>query len=148
MISPEMLRRFSCFSPIRAESLKALAMLSREECVPAGRQLFATGDPADALSLIVDGEVNIQYTLGTGELRIVDTLVAGEILGWPALVEPYRITCIATTCKPTHLIWIEAKGLRELCEQDPLLGYRLMTEVITILTERLEATRAQLATSE
>ncbi len=86
MVSPEMLRRFNCFSPVGEESLKALATIAREECVPAGRQLFGEGDPADTLSLIVEGEVDIRYLLGSGESYVVDTLIAGDILGWSALV--------------------------------------------------------------
>lgn len=146
MVSPEMLRRFSCFYSISEATLKSVAMMSREDHVPPGRRLFAEGEPADSLGLIVDGEVDIQYALGNGELRTVDTLTAGEILGWPAMVEPYRITCIATTRKPTHLIQIEAKRLRQLCEEDPLLGYRLTGEVVRLLAERLDATSTQLAT--
>ena len=147
MVSPEMLRRFSCFSPISEESLTSLAMLAKEECVPAGRQLFGEGDPADSLRLILDGEVDVDYMLGTGERCTVDTVTAGEILGWPALVEPYKMSCIATTRKQTRLIRIDAKRLQTLCEQDPLLGYRLASQVIRLLAERLDATRALLATA-
>jgi CRP-like cAMP-binding protein len=147
MVSPEMLRRFSCFSPISEESLKSLAMLTKEERVQAGRRLFGEGDPADAVRLILDGEVDVQYALGSGELCTVDTLTAGEILGWPALVEPYKMTCIATTRKPTHMLRIDAKRLHALCEQDPLLGYRLTSQVVRLLAERLDGTRALLATA-
>ena len=148
MVSPEMLRRFSCFSPVHEKSLEAVAMIAREELVAAGRQLFSEGDPADTLSLIVDGEVEIRYLLGSGEPRVVDTLIAGDILGWSALVEPHKMTGIATTRKPTRLIRIPARPLRELCECDPLLGYRLSTQVIRLLADRLEGTRARLATVE
>jgi len=148
MVSPEMLRRFNCFFPVREESLKALATIAREESVAAGRHVFGEGDPADTLSLIVDGEVDIRYLLGSGESRVVDTLIAGDILGWSALVEPFKMTGIATTCKPTRLIRIPAQPLRELCERDPLLGYRLSTQVVRLLADRLEATRAQLATAD
>ena len=120
----------------------------REESVAAGRQVFGEGDPADTLSLIVDGEVDIRYLLGSGESRVVDTLIAGDILGWSALVEPHKMTGIATTRKPTRLIRIQARPLRELCERDPLLGYRLAIQVVRLLADRLEATRAQLATAD
>jgi CRP-like cAMP-binding protein len=148
MVSPEMLRRFSCFSPVHEKSLEAVAMIAREELVAAGRQLFSEGDPADTLSLIVDGEVEIRYLLGSGEPRVVDTLIAGDILGWSALVQPHKMTGIATTRKPTRLIRIQAQPLRELCERDPLLGYRLTTQVVRLLADRLDGTRAQLATAD
>jgi CRP/FNR family transcriptional regulator, cyclic AMP receptor protein len=148
MVSPEMLRRFSCFSPIGEGSLRALAMIAREECVGGGSRLFSEGDPADTLSIILDGEVDIQYMLGTGELRSVDTLSSGDILGWSALVEPHKMTGIATTRRETRMVHIEAKPLRDLCERDPLLGYRLMGQAAKLLADRLDGTRVRLATAD
>jgi CRP-like cAMP-binding protein len=145
MISPEMLRRYHCFATIDEASMKALAMIAEETSVPAGTHLFSEGDPADALSIIVEGEVDIQYTLGTGERRTVDRLVAGDILGWSAVVEPYRMTAVATTRMDTRLLKIDARRLRELCERDPLVGYRLMNQVVKLLADRLDGARVQLA---
>ena len=145
MVSPEMLRRFSCFSPIQEESLKALATIASEEMVPAGRCLFSEGEPAGCLSLLIDGEVDIQYRLANGELRTIDTLIAGDLLGWSALVPPYKMTGIATTNKASRLIRIQAQPLRDICERDPALGYRLVTQVARLLADRLDGTRVQLA---
>lgn len=147
MVSPEMLRRYPFFAPISEESLKQVAMLAEEKRVPAGKTMFYEHDPADHLYVIVKGEVNISYTLGSGEQRVVDTLVDGDLLVWSALVEPYRTTGIGTTSKDTHLIAIEAAGLRKLCAADPELGYRLMSQVVKLLAHRLVGARVQLATA-
>jgi CRP-like cAMP-binding protein len=148
MISPEVLRRFPCFAPVSEESLKAVAMMARADCLRAGSRLFSEGDPADRMSLIVDGTVDIQYQLTNGDLRTVDTLIAGDIVGWSALVEPYKMTGTATASKETNLIMVDAKPLRALCERDPLLGYRLLKQVARLLADRLDAARVQLATAE
>jgi len=147
MISPETLRRFSCFSPVPESSLKALAMIASETFVPAGTTIFNERDPADALRIITEGKVDIRYTLREGETRIVDTLATGDILGWSALVEPYRMTGTATACTDTRMIVVEARPLRDLCDQEPLLGYRLMSQAVKLLTDRLEGARIQLATA-
>ncbi len=145
MISPEVLRRYPYFSGISEESLKQIAMIAEEKCIPAQQQLFREGDPAKHVSIITRGEVNIQYLLGTGELRTVDTLVAGELLGWSGIIEPYKYTAIGTTTKETDLVQLDAVKLRQLLAQDPLLGYRLTTEVAKLLAHRLEGARVQLA---
>ncbi len=145
MISLEMLRRYPYFAGIGEESLKAVAMIAEERQVPAGTHLFGEGDPADTMNIIVKGEVSIQYTLGTGEQRTVDTLVAGDILGWSALVEPYKYTAVGTATKAVQLTTINAKKLRELCAKDPELGYRLTTQIAKLLAHRLEGARVQLA---
>jgi CRP/FNR family transcriptional regulator, cyclic AMP receptor protein len=148
MISPEILRRYPYFGGINDESLKQVAMLADEVTVPAGKQMFNEGDPAQYLYLILRGEVNIQYLLGTGELRTVDTLVDGDLLVWSAMVEPYKTTAVGTTTKETQLVRIAAPRLRALCDKDPLLGYRLTIEVAKLLSHRLESARIQLAAAD
>lgn len=145
MISPEVLRRYPYFAGISEESLKQVAMIADKKCVAAGARMFGEGDPANVLNIIVKGEVSVQYELGSGERRTVDTLVDGDLLGWSALVEPFKHTALGTAKKETHLVSIQAKKLRELCDQDPMLGYRLTTQVAKLLAHRLEGARVQLA---
>jgi CRP/FNR family cyclic AMP-dependent transcriptional regulator len=145
VISPEVLRRYPYFAGIAEESLKRLAMIAEEKTVPANSVMFREGDPAGHLSVILKGEVNIQYMLGNGELRTVDTLVEGDLLMWSALVEPYKATALGTTTKETKLVRIDAVKLRLLCQQEPTLGYCLMTQVARLLAHRLEGARVQLA---
>ena len=145
MISPEVLRRYTYFVGLSDESLKQLAMIAEEKAVSANSVMFREGDPASHLSIILKGEVNIQYILGNDELRTVDTLVDGDLLMWSALVEPYKATARGTAMKETHLACIDAAKLRLLCEKEPILGYRLMTQVARLLAHRLEGARIQLA---
>lgn len=145
MISPEILRRYPYFAGVREESLKRLAMIADEQSVPANTVMFRDGDPADYLYVVTAGEVNIQYLLGNDELRTVDTLVTGDLLCWSALVEPYKATAIGVTTKKTDLVRIGAANLRKLCDEDPMLGYRLSNQVAKLLAHRLEGARIQLA---
>jgi CRP/FNR family transcriptional regulator, cyclic AMP receptor protein len=145
MISPEILRRYPYFAGVREESLKRLAMIADEQSVPANTVMFRDGDPADYLYVVTAGEVNIQYLLGSDELRTVDTLVTGDLLCWSALVEPYKATAIGVTTKKTDLVRIGAANLRKLCDEDPMLGYRLSNQVAKLLAHRLEGARIQLA---
>jgi CRP-like cAMP-binding protein len=148
MISPEVLRRYPYFAQIGEESLKAVAKIADEKLVPAGTHMFSEGDPADTMNIVVRGEVNVQYVLGNGERRTVDTLVDGDILGWSALVEPYRYTAVGTASKDTQLVAIQAAKLRELCARDPLMGYRLTSQIAKLLAHRLERARVQLAAAD
>lgn len=145
MVSPEFLRRYPHFADLSEENLKDLAMIAEEKRFTAGEVLFQEGDPAIKFNVILSGEIEIQYTLGTGERRVVDTLVAGDILCWSALVSPYKSTAVGTASKDTHVVAIDGPKLRELCAKDPSLGYLLMTQVAKLLANRLENARVQLA---
>ena len=146
MISSEILRRFPYFADVSEERLRDVAHVSEVIKHPAGTVLFRENDKAAHLLIIVDGEVDIQYTLGNGELRTIDTLVSGEMIMWSALVEPYLSTAIGTTRRETTLVAIDAEKLRALCEEDHELGYRMFTSLTTLLANRLNGARAQLAT--
>jgi CRP/FNR family cyclic AMP-dependent transcriptional regulator len=145
MISPEVLRRYPYFAGIHEESLKQLAMIAEEKRIPAATRIFNESDPADKLSVIVKGEVHVQFLLGNGELRTVDTLVDGDILGWSAMIAPYKMTAHCTATKDTDLVRLDARKLRDLCDQDPRLGYQLTMEIARLLAHRLEGARVQLA---
>ncbi|MGO9110417.1 MAG: Crp/Fnr family transcriptional regulator [Thermoguttaceae bacterium] len=146
MISPEILRRYPYFAGIDEASLREIAMTADEkQRIAAGTRLFSEGESVKHLGLIVSGEVNIQYLLGNGEMRTVDTLVGGDLLGFSALIEPYKYTGFGTATQETDLVLIDARKLRDLCNRDPQLGYQLTLEVAKLLAHRLEGARVQLA---
>jgi CRP/FNR family transcriptional regulator, cyclic AMP receptor protein len=145
MISPEVLRRYPYFAGISEEGLKQIAMIAEEKSIPANTRIFNEGDPATHMLLIVKGEVNIEFLLGNGELRIVDTIVGGDLLGWSALIEPYKMTANGTATKTTDMVRIDAIKLRQICEKDAQIGYRLILQIAKLLAHRLEGARVQLA---
>lgn len=145
MISPEVLRRYTYFAGINEEGLKQIAMIADEKAIPANTRIFNEGDPASHMLIIAQGEINIEFQLGSGELRIVDTMVEGDLLGWSALVEPYKMTANGTATKNTELVRFDAVKLRQLCEKDTTLGYHVMVQIAKLLAHRLEGASVQLA---
>ncbi len=146
MVTPEFLRPYAHFARLGPESSQKLASIADEQTVAAGQTIFAESDPAEYLYLIVRGEVNLACELGNGELRVADTLVAGELAGWAAFVEPYRCRTLATAVKDTQLVRLDAARLRGFCNTDHALGKQLLAQVVQMLSNRLNSARVQLAT--
>ncbi len=146
MISPELLRRYPYFANAQDETLRELAMISEEQSVAAGSVMYHEGDRTETLYILADGEIDIQYTLGSGELRTVDTLVPGELIMWSSLVEPFRSTAVVTARQDSQLIAIDAQRLRDACREDHQLAYHLLMSLTQLLATRLEGARVQLAT--
>lgn len=158
MISVETLRRYPYFARLPEDTLRRVAMLGEERAFARNEELFkespalrpgATldekGDEAEHLMLLTRGEVDLIYQLADGEEVIVGTQTAGDLIAISALIEPYQLTTRARARSDGTLIALQAAGLRELCEHDPLLGYRLMQQVARALRARLEDVRVQLA---
>jgi toluene monooxygenase system ferredoxin subunit len=145
MISPEVLRRFPYFSGISEYSLKQIAMISEEKEVAAGNEVFIDGDTLHHLYVITRGELDVLCVFESGERKVVDTLVPGELAAWSAVVEPYKATATGMATKALSLIAIDAASLRGLMDKDHTLGYRLMSEVAKAVSHRLAGSRIQLA---
>ena len=144
MVSPELLRRFPYFSGIGHETLRKLAMLAEEKVFSAGETISREWERAEHMYVIVSGQVEIRYNVA-GEHRTVDTADERDLLLWSALVEPYRTTGTGVAARETRVIALPAAPLRQLCREDPRLGYHLMAAVVKALADRLDGTRIQLA---
>ena len=83
------------------------------------------------------------FVPGRGPITL-DTLGAGEVLGWSWLFPPYRWHFDAQTVEQTRAIAFNGECLRTKCDADPHLGYALMQRFAHIMMQRLQATRLQL----
>ncbi len=145
MISPETLRRFALFAGIAPAHFKDLAMAGEEVELEEGEWLFREGDEADGLYLIVSGTVDLKIALDASGERQADleTLVAGEVLGWSALVEPYLYTLGAVVTSRASLVKLDAARLRKLLEDNPQLGFQIMTRLASVIGDRLKNLRVR-----
>lgn len=110
----------------------------------AGELIFREGHEAEHFYLIRAGRVALEIpVLGRGGLTI-QTLGAGDVLGWSWLVPPYKWRFDGRAAEMTRAIVFDGKCLREKCEGDHELGYELQKRVIAILGEYLDATRFRL----
>src|SRR4030067_799063 len=92
MISPERLRKQPHCAGAPDDLLRKVAMLTAERPFRQGEILFEERGRATLLLFLESGEVNIAFTLGSGNEVTVDTLVAGKVLAWSALLEPHVLT--------------------------------------------------------
>lgn len=147
MISPEILRRFSMFAGLDEEDIKNLAMEAEEVRLPANQSLFTERDDADALYLIIKGEIELQLALDQERKSRTNltTVVTGEMVGWSALVDPYIYTMSAVALTDVRLVKFDAQRLRDMLEENPRLGYAFSNRVMKALSTRLTNLRVRFA---
>ncbi len=106
--------------------------------------LAREGSSADELFVVRKGRVAlVMHSSERGTLQ-VETLDAGDILGWSFLVPPYRWPVEARAVQTVHTIRMDGKCLRDKCNADPVLGYELMRRFAALIAGRLNATRLQM----
>lgn len=150
MISPEVLRRYPFFNFMDHEQLRQVAMISEVVEVAEGETLVEIGKMADALYLLQEGSIDLQYTVidelktGTRMDFHIGHIDPGEVLGISALIEPYEFTATAVADIPSKVLKIDAAELRALQEKDHALAYELQRKVARAAMGRLRATRLEL----
>jgi CRP/FNR family cyclic AMP-dependent transcriptional regulator len=132
------------FDGLSDAHLTLIAGCGANERFAAGAELFREGGRADRFFLIREGSVALELDApGRGTL-VIETLQAGEVVGWSWLFEPYRWQFDARAREPIGVVAFDGACLRGKCEADHELGYQLMRRFAGSITERLQATRLQL----
>ena len=148
MISPERLRRYEFCAGAPDPLLKEIAMITEERKFKSGEEILVEGAPASHLLLMEEGEVDIQFNLGDGRKVVVDTIVAGELFSWSALLDPKELTAGGIASKDGVILAVERNQLRQLCLDQPQFGYGLMAAIARALRSRLHGARVQLAAKD
>jgi len=126
--------------------LGQLAGLASNKKFEALQMIFHEGDPANECYLICKGKVGVETVLlGCAGIQI-ETLGAGEVLGWSWLLPPYELHYSARAIESTQVVALDGKALRTRCEEDHDLGYEVMKRFALVIVRRLAATRARFLT--
>jgi len=110
----------------------------------AGHAILSAGDVADRLHLIVDGDVAIGLQAPGAPPATLQTIGAGDVLGWSWLLPPYRWAFDATAVTNMRALTFDAPRLRAAMADDPAFGHALLSRLLEAITDRLQATRLQL----
>jgi CRP/FNR family cyclic AMP-dependent transcriptional regulator len=110
----------------------------------SGHRLFSENRPADRFWLLREGAVALDTSVPGGGVVTIDTVGAGDILGWSWLFPPYRWHFGAVAVEHTLAIEFNAAGVRRLAEEDHALGHELTSRLMKVVVDRLQATRIRL----
>jgi CRP/FNR family cyclic AMP-dependent transcriptional regulator len=139
-------------SPERSVFTKRLAPDARDRFLallhnaafPAGDQILREGSPTPFLGLVTRGRVALRLEVpGRGPTTIL-TIEPGELLGWSALVPPYRSTATAVALTATEIALVEAEAFQVALAADPLLAAAILPSVLEAVGARLGESWSQL----
>ena len=128
-------------SELHQQALVDCAMLKE---FASGEEIFREGDPANRFYLVLDGEVALESADGENDPILIQRIAPGDVLGWSWLFPPYYWHFCARATKATKAIFFYGTRLRELCDEDPGLGYELMKRIAAVVIQRLQSTRKEL----
>ena len=109
-----------------------------------GEVIFREGEKAQLFYLIEKGNVVLESGKEYGEPVVIQTIGAGDLLGWSWMMPPYRWRFTARAIEPTEAIYFAGTILREYCERDHSLGFELHKRMSEVMMKRLQAARQKM----
>ena len=106
--------------------------------------IFRAGDLANRFYLIEAGSVALESYSADRPLGSIQTISAGDILGWSWLYPPYRWQFDARAVEPTTAIFFYGTRLRQQFEEDHDFGHAMMKRISAVMIRRLQLGRQQL----
>jgi CRP-like cAMP-binding protein len=109
-----------------------------------GEFLFREGGPADTFYLLRRGRVALETFVPSRGACAIETVDAGDVVGWSWLLEPYRWHFDARAVDDVGAVAFDGACLRGKVVDDHELGYELLQRFAQVLVERLDHTRFRL----
>jgi CRP-like cAMP-binding protein len=139
----DMLHHHPFAAGLEAKHIETLARLAKEIRFERDQVIFREGDECSEFYLIVNGLIGLEIA-APGHTFRVQTLFAGDELGWSALLMGRGKHFQARTLDRVDALAFEGSELLAACHEDKEFGYALMERLLAVVAERLQATRLQL----
>jgi CRP-like cAMP-binding protein len=108
-----------------------------------GAFVFREGEPADRLFLVRSGQIALeQHVAGRGNIQM-ETLRAGDVLGFSWLFEAELWTLDARAVEASELFALDGACVQAQMQADPALGLVIATQLAYQLYQRLQRVRLQ-----
>jgi voltage-gated potassium channel len=134
--------RIPLFSNLTATEIAEVMAMLRAQKVDSGTVVARRGEPAHAMYLISDGEVEVR-------LRHKHFLLgAGQFFGEIAALRRTRRSATVTAVRPTRLLVLDTADLHGLMDRQPTLAARIEQAAREKLGHALNATAGDLVDEE
>ena len=132
------------FAEFSREDIAGLAEYMDVYRARPGEIIIREGDAGDFMLLIIEGDVDILKKGVGGEQQHMTTVGPGMTLGEMSMIdgEPRFATCIAV--EPVVIAVLNRESLARIIVEQPLLGAKILMELVLMLSQRLRATSSRL----
>jgi (2Fe-2S) ferredoxin/signal-transduction protein with cAMP-binding, CBS, and nucleotidyltransferase domain len=138
----DFLKKVDVFKGLDRDQLKTVNKGGQEKQYLYGDRLFAEGETADRIWLVIDGQVDLRFDLPgrpTSEENTIFSITAFQTLGWSSFVPPFKYALSAySATKSCKILQINKDHLLEYFEKDPRMGLMFMTNVAAITSSHFD----------
>ena len=139
-----LLRDHPFLKDLDPEYLALLAGCAMNVRFAGGSFMFREGEAASQCFLIREGKIALEIAAAGRGSIIVQTVGAGDVVGFSWLLEPHEWQFDGRVVEPVRAFALDGTCLRGKCAEDPRLGFELTQLFARLAIQRLQATRLQL----
>ena len=141
------IEQFAILAGLTPEESESIVQHCRTITAQKGAKVFEEGQSASSLFLVRSGSIELRFTVmylnGLVEIPL-ESMGAGSVCGWSAMIPPHRYTLTARASQDSELFQISQTALHDLCEINTHFGYVVMKNLARIIGERYELARQKL----
>jgi CRP/FNR family cyclic AMP-dependent transcriptional regulator len=137
----ELLAKVPLFSLLDAVELAALGERIDVVQEPVGATLFHTGDPGDALYIVLDGEVEVFVKNATGERLLLERAGPGDFFGEISLLDAGPRSASAVVTQQLQALVIDRGDLEQFLSVRPSAAMDLLSAMGKRLRETARVLR-------
>jgi CRP-like cAMP-binding protein len=145
----EHLDEVEVFKGLEPSQLSAVKDCCQVKTFTEGEKIFGDKDTAHFLWAVVEGRVALRFDLPgrkSSEEMTIATISEGKVFGWSSFAPPYKYRLSAyCSSKDCQLIEINKDCLIKVFEANPLIGYRVMTNVAKVIGTRFQQLQDEVA---
>jgi CRP-like cAMP-binding protein len=129
------------FSPAEVRLLAHFMDVYRAD---PGVEIIREGEGGDFLLMVLEGKVEVHKRDRWNTPQLIAAVEAGRTLGEMSMIdgEPRFATCIAV--EPVLIAVLQRESLARIIVEQPLLGAKVLMELVLMLSQRLRATSSRL----
>jgi CRP-like cAMP-binding protein len=136
--------RCSLLENFSSAEIRLLAHFMHVYRAAVGADLIREGEPGDFMLMILEGKVEVRKRDREGVTQVVAAVDAGKTLGEMSMIdgEARFATCVAV--EPAMLAVLDRENLARIIVEQPMLGAKILMELVLVLSQRLRTTSERL----
>ena len=124
--------------------VEALAQFMAVYRAAPGAEIIREGDGGDFMLMLLEGRIEVHKRDRWNTQQLLAAVESGRTLGEMSMIdgEPRFATCIAA--EPSLIAVLDRESLARIIVEQPLLGAKVLMELVLMLSHRLRATSQRL----
>jgi CRP-like cAMP-binding protein len=132
------------FQFLRPDQVRAISDVAEVKEFTAGDIIYERGAKADHFYVVLSGQVSLRLPSQSGVSIQIDELTEGAIFGSCVCFQLLDYSLNAQCTRDSKVLKMESTTLKEMMDQDLLMGYTIQTQISRIYFNRYVETMKKL----